>query len=128
MKTKFRKFEIVVKDKLKKGRVINDTIDMKMLIEMQLEFQKGFLKSSKPDPLPMKSSVKLPKFKFCPFNGDKLKWVKFWQSLETSVQKNDILSNIEKFNYLRNKLSGDAKVQLQDCLYQMRTTVLRLIS
>ena len=57
----------------------------------------------------MKSSVNLPKLELCFFNGDKLKWVEFWLSFETSVHKNDSLSNIEKFNYLRNKLSGDAK-------------------
>ena len=83
--------------------------DKQKLIEMQLEFQKDFLKSSKPDPLIVKSSVKLPKLEICSFNGNKLKWVKFWQSFETSVHKNDSLSNIGKFNYLRSKLSGDAK-------------------
>ena len=115
MIAKLRKFEIVVKDKLKKEESLlmqtkkdESQTNMQKLIEIQLEFQKDFLKSSKPDPLPVKSSVKLPKLELCSFNGDKLKWVECWQSFETSVHKNDSLSNIVKFNYLRNKLSGDA--------------------
>ena len=63
--------------------------DMQKLIEMQLEFQKDFLKSSKPDPLLIKSSVKLPKLDLYSLNGDKLKWIEFWQTFETSVHKND---------------------------------------
>ena len=94
MITKLRKFEIVVKDKLKKEESLliqtkkdDSQTDMQKLIDMQLEFQKDFIKSSKPDPLPVKSSVKRPKLELCSFNGDKLKWVEFWQSFETSVHK-----------------------------------------
>ena len=116
MITKLRKFEIELKDRMKKEESLmmqtkhdESKSDMQKLIEMQLEFQKDFLKSTKPGPLPVQSSVKLPKLELCSFNGDKLKWVEFWQSFESSVHKNDSLSDIEKFNYLRNKLTGDAK-------------------
>ena len=116
MITKLRKFEIDLKDRMKKEESLmmqtkhdESKSDMQKLIEMQLEFQKDFLKSTKPGPLPEQSSVKLPKVELCSFNGDKLKWVEFWQSFEYSVHKNDSLSAIEKFNYLRNKLTGDAK-------------------
>ena len=101
MITKLRKFEIELKDVMKKKRVINDATkpdesksDMQKLIEMQLEFQKDFLRSNKPGPLPVQSSVKLPKLEICSFNGDKLKWVEVWQSFESSVHKNDRLSDI----------------------------------
>ena len=60
---------------------------MQKLLEMQLKYQKDFLKSSKPDPLPVKSSLKLPKLEHYSFNVDRLKWVEFWQSFETSVHK-----------------------------------------
>ena len=116
MITKLRKFEIELKDRMKKEESLmmqtkhdESKSDMQKLIEMQLEFQKDFLKSTKPGPLPVQSSVKLPKLELCSFNGDKLKWVEFWQSFESSVHKNDSLSDIENFNYLRNKLTGDAK-------------------
>ena len=116
MITKLRKFKIELKDRMKKEESLmmqtkhdESKSDMQKLIKMQLEFQKDFLKSTKPGPLPVQSSVKLPKLELCSFNGDKLKWVEFWQSFESSVHKNDSLSDIEKFNYLRNKLTGDAK-------------------
>ena len=39
----------------------------------------------------------------------KIKWNKFWDSFrESAVHKNKTLSNIEKFNYLKGKLTGDA--------------------
>ena len=72
MITKLRKFEIVVKDKMKKEESLliqtkkdDSQTDMQKLIEMQLEFHKDFLKSSKPDPLLVKSSVKLSKLELC---------------------------------------------------------------
>ncbi|XP_053381886.1 uncharacterized protein LOC128549322 [Mercenaria mercenaria] len=38
-----------------------------------------------------------------------MKWIEFWQSFENSVHKNYNLSNVDKFNYLRNKLVGEAR-------------------
>ena len=43
-----------------------------------------------------------------PFSGEKIKWNEFWDSFESAVHKNKKLSNIEKFNYLKGKLTGDA--------------------
>ncbi|XP_053380526.1 uncharacterized protein LOC128548911 [Mercenaria mercenaria] len=57
----------------------------------------------------MKSSVKLPKLDLLPYGGDKLKWLEFWDSFECTIHKNKMLSNVEKFTYLRNKLYGEAK-------------------
>ena len=43
------------------------------------------------------------------FSGDKLKWNEFWDSFESAIHKNKKLPKIEKFNYLKSKLSGDAQ-------------------
>ncbi len=54
------------------------------------------------------SSVKLPKLTIEPFVGDMLHWQQFYDSFSTSVDKNESLCNVEKFNYLRSYLRGPA--------------------
>ena len=54
-------------------------------------------------------SVKLPKLEINSFNGDKLRWKEFWQSFENSIHNNPSLENIDKFNYLRSKITDRAK-------------------
>lgn len=44
-----------------------------------------------------------------PYNGDKIKWLEFWDSFECTVHNNKKLSNIEKFTYLKGKLYGEAR-------------------
>ncbi len=54
------------------------------------------------------ASVHLPKLDIEKFDGHILKWQSFWDSFDSAVNKNVKLNNVEKFNYLRSKLSGDA--------------------
>lgn len=53
--------------------------------------------------------AKLPKLDICVFGGDRLKWIEFWQSFETSIHNNRNLSDIDKLNNLRSKLVGEAE-------------------
>ena len=55
------------------------------------------------------TTVKLSKIDMVTFTGDKLKWSEFWDSFECAIHNNKKLSNIEKFNYLNSKVSGEAK-------------------
>lgn len=60
-------------------------------------------------PLPSVSRVqRLPKLSLPGFSGDLLQWQNFWDSYETSVHLNPDLTDVEKFNYLRSLLVGDA--------------------
>ena len=43
------------------------------------------------------------------FSGDKPRWTEFWDSFECAIHTNKKLSDIEKFNYLKSKVSGEAK-------------------
>ena len=54
------------------------------------------------------SNVKLPRLEIMKFNGEFTKWQTFYDSFEAAVEKNQSLSNIEKFNYLRSYLGNDA--------------------
>ena len=58
----------------------------------------------------MKSNtVKLPKLDFTKFSGNLLRWQEFWDSYDSAIHSNASLSPVEKMNYLRAKLEGEAE-------------------
>ena len=52
--------------------------------------------------------MKLPKLTIPPFNGEPTRWMTFWDSYLSSIDKNTTLSETEKFTYLRSLLQGRA--------------------
>ena len=52
--------------------------------------------------------AKLPKLALPKFGGNILEWQAFWEGFESSVDQNTNLSDIDKFNYLRSLLEGQA--------------------
>ena len=54
------------------------------------------------------SSSRLPKLSLPTFSGNPLNWQTFWDSFEAAVHNNPHLTGVEKFNYLRAQLDGDA--------------------
>ena len=50
---------------------------------------------------PPVNRVKLPKLSLPHFSGNITKWDTFWDSYESAIHKNDDLTDIDKFNYLR---------------------------
>ena len=69
------------------------------------------LSGSPPIP-PSNSSVnvncKLPDLELPVFKGQPLKWRGFWDQFEVAIDRNDSLSDINKFNYLKRFLTGEA--------------------
>ena len=53
--------------------------------------------------------MKLPKLKIINFNGNEFVWLEFCQSFENSIYNNRSLCEVDKFNYLRSKLSEETK-------------------
>jgi hypothetical protein len=51
---------------------------------------------------------RLPKLSLPTFNGDSLKWQRFWDSYKSAVHDNPSLGDIQKFNYLKAHLSEEA--------------------
>ena len=51
---------------------------------------------------------RLPKLILPTFDGNPLYWQSFWDSYRAAVHDNSSLSDIQKFNYLRAQLRGDA--------------------
>ena len=54
------------------------------------------------------NTVKLPKLDFKKFSGGLLSWLEFWDSVNSAIHSNPSLSPVEKMNYLRAQLEGDA--------------------
>jgi len=73
---------------------------------------------------------KLPRLSLPSFSGDILKWNAFWDSFETAIHTNCTLSNVQKFNYLKSLLHGEALESitgfaLTNANYQKAITLLR---
>ncbi|XP_054713428.1 uncharacterized protein LOC129222889 [Uloborus diversus] len=51
---------------------------------------------------------KLPKLTIAKFYGDVSQWLTFWNSFESAIHKNELLNNVDKFNYLKAYLGGTA--------------------
>ena len=52
------------------------------------------------------NASRLPKLTLPIFGGDPLKWKTFWDSFDSAVHSNNVLTNVQKFNYLRAHLEG----------------------
>jgi len=54
------------------------------------------------------SRCRLPKFELPIFKGDPLSWQGFWDQFSTSINDNDDITDIDRFNYLKRYLGGQA--------------------
>ena len=65
---------------------------------------------------------KLPKLNMPTFDGNLLNWQSFWDSFSSAVHDNTTLSDVQKFNYLKSQLYGEASqciAGLQDYKYKL---------
>ena len=100
------------------------------------------LKQEKPDPVNQHpvlaatagqsatKSTRLPKLILKKFNGETYQWQSFWDSFSSSVDTNESLSDVEKFNYLRNlceqgAASTIAGLALTDANYKVAVDLLK---
>ena len=51
---------------------------------------------------------RLPKLTLPTFEGDPLEWQTFWDSFASAVHSNNVLSDVQRLNYLRAHLGGEA--------------------
>lgn len=97
------------KEEEKKSVIPSEIIDLQREIKDILKFQIEQKEIERVKETVERVSVRLPKLDLISFNGEKSRWIEFWDSFESSVHKNKHLSNVEKFNYLKCKLQGEAK-------------------
>ena len=76
------------------------------------------------------NTVKLPKLSIKKFSGDPIQWQQFYDTFDAVVNKNESISKVEKFTYLKGYLSGDAEkclegLQLTDENFEHALSLLR---
>ncbi|XP_065896204.1 uncharacterized protein [Dysidea avara] len=54
------------------------------------------------------AASRLPKLTLPTFSGNPLAWLTFWDSFQAAIHLNPNLSGVQKFNYLKAQLQGDA--------------------
>ena len=54
------------------------------------------------------ATTKLPKLVLKKFNGQPTAWQEFYDAFDSSIHKNSSLSDVDRFNYLRNLVEGPA--------------------
>ncbi|GFT02251.1 reverse transcriptase domain-containing protein [Trichonephila clavipes] len=54
------------------------------------------------------NSVRLPKLQIDKYFGDPCLWLEFWNKFQNSLDKNETLTKVDKFSYLRSLLGGVA--------------------
>ena len=70
-------------------------VKLQQLLEQQIQQNKHF--------------VKLPELVIPTFDGNNLQWSEFWDLFHITVDQNEQLSEIERFCYLKSRLTGVAK-------------------
>ena len=104
-------------------------IELKMKAEMEqkrLELEKQFgVPVTRHTP-----TIKLPKLELQKLDGDILRWQEFWDSFGASIHRNPNLQPVEKFNYLRAELEGDAsavisRLELTNSNYEVAVNLLQ---
>ncbi|XP_037813119.1 uncharacterized protein LOC119604511 [Lucilia sericata] len=65
------------------------------------------------EPSSSRAKVSLPRLELPSFNGQLNQWLNFFNMFSVMVDKNDELSNVEKFQYLKSCLTGDASQLVQ---------------
>lgn len=76
------------------------------------------------------AKAKLPKLQLPHFKGEVTRWSSFWDSFESSVHNNIEISEIDKFNYLKSLLEGEALravqgLPLTSANYESAVTILK---
>ena len=79
------------------------------IIERYLAKTKANVARSEIDSTATNFGVKLPKIHIKKFSGDPTAWQQFQETFEATVDKNQKLSAIEKFSYLKGYLAGAAE-------------------
>ena len=59
------------------------------------------------------SALKLPKITLPIFDGDRRKWLSFWDVFKTEVHEVKDISKVTKFNFLKGQLSAQVKKRVE---------------
>ena len=107
------------------------TVDIELKMKAEVEQKRLELEKQFGVPITRETpAIKLPKLELQKFDGNILKWQKFWDSFEASIHRNSNLQPVDKFNYLRAELEGDAStvisgLELTNSNYEVAVNLLQ---
>ena len=101
-------------EKVGMSHIVELQKQMNAIVGDQMRQQHDFLEKQDKKEKELATTVKLPKIEIMTFSGNKLKWIEFWDSFESAIHNNKKLSNIEKFNYLKSKVIGEARSAISE--------------
>ena len=102
-------------------------------LEKPLQLEKRLLKSEGLESVSLKSQtlfVKLLKLDFEKYSGDVLRFQEFWNNFSSALHENKRLPDVEKLNYLRAEIEGNAKrviagLKITNDNYEVAVKILR---
>ena len=107
------------------------TVDIELKMKAEVEQKRLELEKQFGVPITRQTpAIKLPKLELQKFDGNILKWQEFWDSFEASIHRNPNLQPVDKFNYLRAELEGDAStvisgLELTNSNYEVAVNLLQ---
>ena len=107
------------------------TVDIELKMKAEMEQKRLELEKQFGVPITCHTpTIKLPKLELQKFNGNILRWQEFWDSFEASIHRNPNLQPVDKFNYLRAELEGDASavisgLELTNSNYEVAVNLLQ---
>ena len=104
--------EKVEQDTIESFQIILPVNSLEATIDIKLEELVLKERSSTASSVSVASSsrqtCKLPKMELPVFRGDPLLWQGFWDQYRIAIHENESLTDIDRFNYLKRFLSGEA--------------------
>ena len=107
------------------------TVDIELKMKAEMEQKRLELEKQFGVPITCHTpTIRLPKLELQKFNGNILRWQEFWDSFEASIHRNPNLQPVDKFNYLRAELEGDASavisgLELTNSNYEVAVNLLQ---
>ena len=102
--------EEVEADVIESMQIVNPVNELEANIDLKIE-ELSVIKELPPSSVSSSATsnmCRLPKMELPVFSGNPLKWQGFWDQFTVSIHENDRISDIDRFNFLKKYLSGDA--------------------
>ena len=113
-------------------RIINEGTEYEVLVKTNIGRLQNVVNSKKQVVIESrerskhKDNVRLPKLEIAKFGGDPRNWKSFLDRFTSTIGCSETLSTIEKFNYLKSFLFGEAlnSIMILSMTYHYRTKIM----
>ena len=79
-----------------------------VVTKVESKIRENLQTTGNPSPATKQRTVKLPYLQLKRFGGNPTEWGAFWDAFSSSIDKSEELDDVQKFNYLKSYLHGNA--------------------